>query len=77
MCSQKKSRRTYLKYPVKKREIVRQQYVNYEGDFSLAVRLEKLLYIFDSIMSDRAWGNKTEGFPKHIVHGWYLPSDDS
>lgn len=61
----------------KEREIVRQQFVNYRGDFSLAVTLEKLLYRFDSIMSDRAWGNKSEGFPKHTVHDWYLPSGDS
>lgn len=58
------------------REIVRQQFVNYDGDFSLAVKLEKLLYKFDFIMSDRAWGDEPEGFPKSSEHGWHLFSDD-
>lgn len=60
----------------KEREIIRQEYVNYDGDFSLAVKLQNLLYKFDDVMSDRAWGNEPEGFPKSSEHGWYLSSDD-
>ena len=60
----------------KEREIIRKQTDNYDGDWKKAVRLEKLLYRFDEIMSDRQWGNEPEGFPKHSKHGWYLPSDD-
>lgn len=60
----------------KEREIIRKQTENYDGDWKKAVRLEKRLYRFDEIMSDRQWGNEPEGFPKHSKHGWYLPSDD-
>ena len=60
----------------KEREIVRKQTDNLNGYWSLADRLEKILYKFDRIMSARKWDNEPEGFPKGTKHGWYLADDD-
>ncbi len=59
------------------REIVRKKYCSAGNDFGLAVRLEKLLHRFDTVLSNRAWnGSKDYGFPVHSEHGWHLPSKD-
>ena len=58
------------------REKVRQAYCSAGSDFSLACRLEKLLGLFDKVLSKRAWDGKEYSYPKHGSHGWYLPSDD-
>ena len=59
------------------REKVRQEYCSSGGDYSLAVRLQKLLWRFDKVMRERAWNGSTDyGYPKHREHGWYLSSDD-
>lgn len=59
------------------REVVRKKYCFSGNDFDLAVRLEKLLHRFDSVLSKRAWNESTDyKFPVRSEHGWYLPSDD-
>jgi len=61
----------------REREMVRKQYCAAGDNYSLAVRLEKLLQRLDSELSNRAWNGRTDyGYPKHREHGWYLTNDD-
>ena len=59
------------------REVVRKQFCSAGDDFSLAVRLENLLRVFDSVLSKRAWGDETPHGPGyHREHGYNLYKDD-
>jgi len=59
------------------REKVRQCYCT-ANNFSLAVKLENLLHMFDAETRKRtANENNNYEFPKHGEHGWHLPSDDN
>ncbi|MCQ2017136.1 hypothetical protein [Clostridium butyricum] len=59
------------------REVVRQQYCSAGNDYRLAIISEKLLKLFDSVLSKRAWNGHTDyGYPVHREHGWYLSNDD-
>jgi hypothetical protein len=59
------------------REKVRQEYCSSGDNYSLAVGLEKLLWKFDDVTSERAWnGSNDYGYSKHREHGWYLSNDD-
>lgn len=55
------------------REVVRKQFCSAGDDFSLAVRLQNLLYKFDSVLSKRAWGNEIPQGPSYPrEHGYNL-----
>lgn len=59
------------------REAVRRQYCSAGDDFSLAVRLQNLLYRFDSVLSKRAWGDETPHGPSyHREHGYSLYKEE-
>ena len=59
------------------REIVRKQFCSAGDNFLLAVRLEKLLRRFDSVLSKRAWGDEIPHGPGyHREHGYNLFKDD-
>ena len=59
------------------REVVRKQFCSAGDDFSLAVRLENLLRVFDSVLSKRAWGDETPHGPGyHREYGYNLYKDD-
>ena len=59
------------------REIVRQKYCSSGDDFSLAVNLESLLRVFDSVMSKRAWAGREPQPPSyHREHGLNLYKPD-
>lgn len=59
------------------REVIRRRFCSAGDDFSFAVAMENLLYMFDKEMSKRSWNGKTDyGYPVHREHGWYLPNDD-
>lgn len=59
------------------REDIRKKYLSSGKDMRTAIRLENLLYLFDNVLSERAWANSSEyGYPVHSEHGWYLSSDD-
>lgn len=59
------------------REIVRKQYCSAGDDFSLAVRLQKLLHRFDSVLIKRAWGDEIPHGPGyHREHGYNLFKED-
>ena len=60
------------------REIVRKQYCSAGDDFSLAVRLQNLLNLFDKVLSKRAWGDEIPHGPGyHREHGYNLFKNDS
>ena len=50
------------------REVVRKQFCSAGDDFSLAVRLENLLRVFDSVLSKRAWGDETPHGPGSVSY---------
>lgn len=59
------------------REVVRKQFCSAGDDYSLAVKLEALLRLFDSVLSKRAWGDETPCGPGyHREHGYNLLKDD-
>ena len=59
------------------REVVRKQFCSAGDDFSLAVKLESLLRVFDAVLSKRAWGDEIPHGPGyHREHGYNLYKDD-
>ena len=59
----------------KEREKLNLRYCHSGDNYEEAVRLEKLISLFDKVKSDRDWGNELYGYPKHSENGWYLLSD--
>ena len=57
------------------RENVRKQFCSAGDNYTLAIRLEKLLHRFDNAEQGRLTC-KIGGFPVHREHGWYLSNDD-
>lgn len=58
------------------REIVRKQYCSSGNNFSMAVQLQNLLNRFDSVLSQRAWAEKTPqppSYPREHGHNLYKP----
>ena len=58
------------------REIVRKQYCSSGNNFSMAVQLQNLLNIFDSVLSKRAWAGKipqSPSYPREHGHNLYKP----
>ena len=59
------------------REVVRQQFCSAGDNFQLAATLQSLLWLFDSFLSKRAWGDKVPRGPGyHREHGYNLYKDD-
>lgn len=61
----------------KEREIVRKQFCSAGNDFERANLLQKLLNIFDSVMSKRDWNGQVPQPPSyHREHGYNLYKPD-
>ena len=59
------------------REIVQKQFCSAGDDFQLAATLQNLLWLFDSVLSKRAWAGKAPRGPGyHREHGYNLYKDD-
>lgn len=61
------------------REKIRSMWCSVDGDFSLAVKLENLLRVFDNELRRRDWGDLSQEiykYPPHREHGWNLYKDD-
>lgn len=59
------------------RENVRQQYCSAGDNFSSAINLQNLLRRFDSVLSERAWGDETPRSPSYPrEHGHNLYKND-
>lgn len=59
------------------REIVRKQYCSSGDNFSMAIQLQNLLNIFDSVLSKRAWAGKIPQVPSYSrEHGHSLYKPD-
>lgn len=59
------------------REIVREKWCSSGNDSYMATMLEKLLHLFDSELSKRAWGDEIPHGPSyHKEHGYNLFKKD-
>ena len=56
----------------KEREIVRKKYCKAK-DYSEAVKLEKMLHLFDKVYILKHYDANSVGCPVHREHGWHLP----